>query len=335
MTPMIAQYFQGANIDYVFRMRYQANKLRMRFARRDQTIADMVPLPEAPVPKDRWISPGADVISHPPFPNEVSESHAGLLFSGVAQGIRAPNPEIPGGHIALIATNNNGVQAPPNSRDRMHACLQNPVAFNQRILKNEEEVAGINADLVDFLQEMRISSPLFGCVNVGGRMRGTHPVCGQLWTQDNRQMSATFLPMEGLGNSREEVALSGIIDVLTWRHALETTHGPNYLSHVRRVIVYPKFLENLNEILSTEKIDFGPIQSIWPAYEAILTQSMTWPVPIMLSKQESGWRTPDESQLLATAKFSKTAEMCAALKATQSTVTTGRNGRTRRCTHGT
>jgi hypothetical protein len=111
----------------------------------------------------------------------------------------------------------------------MHACLQKEVAFNRRILKNEEEVAGINADLEDLSQDMKMDTHLFACVNVGGRMRRTQPVCGQLWTQEDRQMSATCFPMEGLGNSREEVALSGIVNVLTWRHALETSQGPNYL----------------------------------------------------------------------------------------------------------
>jgi hypothetical protein len=41
------------------------------------------------------------------------------------------------------------------------------------------------------------------------------------------------------GNSREEVALSGIVDVLTWRHPLETSQDPNYLRRGQRVIVYP------------------------------------------------------------------------------------------------
>jgi hypothetical protein len=54
----------------------------------------------------------------------------------------------------------------------MHACSQTQVAFNQRILKNEEEVSGINADLADFLQEMSMTTPLCACVNVGGYMCG-------------------------------------------------------------------------------------------------------------------------------------------------------------------
>jgi hypothetical protein len=57
----------------------------------------------------------------------------------------------------------------------MKACLQEQVAFNQRILRNEEEVSGINADLTDFLQEMKIASLLFACVNLGGRIHGAQP----------------------------------------------------------------------------------------------------------------------------------------------------------------
>jgi hypothetical protein len=84
----------------------------------------MTPLPEAPIPKDPWISPEAEVVTYPPIQDELIEHHANLLFSGVAQGVRAPNPEIPGGHIALIATNDNEVQTPPDSLDNIHACLQ-------------------------------------------------------------------------------------------------------------------------------------------------------------------------------------------------------------------
>jgi hypothetical protein len=76
---------------------------------------------------------------------------------------------------------------------------------------------------------MPIDTPIYACVDVGGRMRGTPPVCGELWTQKDSQMTATCLPIKGLGNSREDVTLSGISDVLTWRNALETSQDPNYL----------------------------------------------------------------------------------------------------------
>jgi hypothetical protein len=122
----------------------------------------------------------AEVVSYQPIPNEYSESYASLLFSGVPQRIRAPNPEILGGYVSLVATNNNRVEISPNSLDRMHACLQKKVAFNQRILRNEEEVSAVSSGLADLLQDMRMDEPWFACINGGGRMRGTQPVCGQV-----------------------------------------------------------------------------------------------------------------------------------------------------------
>jgi hypothetical protein len=167
----------------------------------------------------------------------------------------------------------------------MHACRQRQVAFNQRISKNEEEIAAINSGLADFLQDMQMDMPLFACVNVGGRMRGTQQVCGQLWPQEDRQMSATCLPID-LGNSREEVALSGIVDVLAWRQALETSQDPDYLRPSQHVTVYPKFLDRLDAVLSSGDIGMDSCQERWPAYEAILLQSLIWPVNTRLSYED-------------------------------------------------
>jgi hypothetical protein len=73
--------------------------LRVWFAKEEDAVAGIRPLAEAPVPKDRWISPDAEVVSYPPMPNEVVEHSAQILFSGVSQGARVPHPEIPGGYI--------------------------------------------------------------------------------------------------------------------------------------------------------------------------------------------------------------------------------------------
>jgi hypothetical protein len=212
MSPMTAQYFQDMGIEYSIRMRYQGNVLRIWFAPRAQTQIGLVPLAEEAIPKERWISPEAEVITYPPVPDDVAGNYANVLFSGLAQGTRDSNPEIPGGHTALIATNNNRVQTPPNSLERMHARLQKQVAFNQRVLKNEELIAGINVALAGFLQGMDIDMPLYACVNVGERVRGAQPICGELFVHEDRQMSASCEPLEGLCTSREEGALSGIAD---------------------------------------------------------------------------------------------------------------------------
>jgi hypothetical protein len=110
----------------------------------------------------------------------LAENCANLLFSGDAQGIRPPNPEIQGGSIELVAISNNKVQSPPSSLDRMDASFQKQIAFDKRVLKNEDEVAGITSSISGFLQGIDLEQPVFICVTVGERMRGTQPVCGQL-----------------------------------------------------------------------------------------------------------------------------------------------------------
>jgi hypothetical protein len=91
-------------------------------------------------------------------------------------------------------------------------------------------------------------------------------------------MADTCLPLKGLGNLREEVALSGIADVLTWLRALEPSLDPDYLRPGRRVGIYLKFLDKLDAILESGNIGIDPEQSRWPAYEAILTQSISGPI---------------------------------------------------------
>jgi hypothetical protein len=111
----------------------------------------------------------------------------------------------------------------------------------------EEEVSGINSGIADFMQDMSFAEdkPVFVCVHVVERMRGTQPICGQLWTQEARQMTATNIVKDGLGNSRESVALSGVYDAFLWRHAMETSLDPSAKRPGQRVIVYPRLLDKL------------------------------------------------------------------------------------------
>jgi hypothetical protein len=75
------------------------------------------------------------------------------LFQGTVQEAPIPNPEIEGGHIVLIAQNNNQVQRPSQVLDRMHASYMKQAAFNRRIQKTEDEISGINADLMQFVHQ--------------------------------------------------------------------------------------------------------------------------------------------------------------------------------------
>jgi hypothetical protein len=103
-------------------------------------------------------------------------------------------------------------------------------------------------------------------------------------------MDASCRPLDGLGTSREEIALSGIVDVLSWRHVFEKAEDQSLPRPVQRVIVYPKFLEKLDAVLSSGDISADSEYCRAPAYEAILLQSMSWPVdrhPILLPERDA------------------------------------------------
>jgi hypothetical protein len=104
--------------------------------------------------------------------DELSTDFARILLGGTQQELY-DDPEVQGGRIALIASNNNKVQRPPNSLDRMHASLPKQVAYNQRVLSAEDEIAGISSELGDFLSKMSVqpTDPIIICVNAGESLK--------------------------------------------------------------------------------------------------------------------------------------------------------------------
>jgi hypothetical protein len=114
-----------------------------------------------------------EAITYPPVLDQEAESHASALCDGVLQTIRAPNPEIPGGSIALVAINNNMVQEPPDSLARMHASREKQAAFNKQVPEKEDEIAAINSALPDFLMGMSLAKTTFVLVNVSTKSIGS------------------------------------------------------------------------------------------------------------------------------------------------------------------
>jgi hypothetical protein len=55
----------------------------------------------------------------------------------------------------------------------MHASLPKQVAYNQRVLSAESEIAGINSELGDFLSKMSITAdePIIIYVNTGESLK--------------------------------------------------------------------------------------------------------------------------------------------------------------------
>jgi hypothetical protein len=104
LAPQMAWQCQVAGItNYQYRMRYVGNGLEAWFAPADYT--DWKPLIESPLPRDKLVTYEAFALSFPPCPDEHPKMSAAVLFNGVLQE-RYDDPEVQGGKIALIATNN-------------------------------------------------------------------------------------------------------------------------------------------------------------------------------------------------------------------------------------
>jgi hypothetical protein len=259
-------------------MRYQGNALRVWFTPEEVAAAGLdKPLAEVPIVKDRWISNDAEVLSYPPRSDEVAAKCAQLPFGGVTQR-PYPNPEVAGGHIALIATNNNPMQVPPPTLYQMHASLQKQIAFNRRMLKAENQSAGINSGLGDFLQDMSFeeSDPVFVGVGVGHTMRGNQRVGGQLWIQSDRQMTATNKVQDEMDGGIESAALSAIVETVSWRHALENTSDPNFQRRGRRILVHPKFLSKFATVLTTGNLGLDLDGGHDISYGRVMAECMYW-----------------------------------------------------------
>jgi hypothetical protein len=105
-------------------------------------------------------------------------------------------------------------------------------------------------------------------------------VAGQLWQQSDRQMTAYNVPYPGMANSRESAILTEVAEAVTWRHALEVD-GPRQGKHV---VIYPKELSQLGQVLSTgdpsvDSEDGHPI-----AYNSILQAVQSYEnTPLFLS----------------------------------------------------
>jgi hypothetical protein len=169
LSPQVAIACDNLGSDYVYKMRYQGNVLKVWCTPGELARAGLdKPLAEKPASKDKWTNGRVTVLAYALMSDDFAADFRRNLL-GAQQQERYDDPEVQGGRIALIASNNNMVQGPPNSLDRMHASYSKQVAYNQRVLSAEDEIAGINSEAPDFLSQMTAnpSEPIIICANAG------------------------------------------------------------------------------------------------------------------------------------------------------------------------
>jgi hypothetical protein len=250
LSPQVAVACERLETDFVYKMRYQGNVLKVWYTPGELTLACLsIPLAEKPISKDKWFDGRVTVLSDPPMSDDIAADFGRILLGGQLQE-RCDNQEVQGGQIALIASNNNIVQRPPNSLDRMHASYSKQVAYNQRVLSAESEIAGINSEAADFLSQMAVnpSEPIIICVSSGlSFKRHEQRTGGQLWMQSDRKMTDTNIPFPGMTNDAESACLAGVAEAVEWAHVLEDGLPKRT---TQRVVIYLPTMSEFTRVLS-------------------------------------------------------------------------------------
>jgi hypothetical protein len=202
---------------------------------------------------------------------------------------RYDDPEVQGGKIALIAYKQIGVQKPPSFLDHMQSRYLKQVAYNDRIIQAEKEIAAINADIPEFLSGMNLdpNDQVVIVVNGSEEMkRAEAAFAGQFWMQGDRHMTAANPVLKGDPTSREAAILSAMYEAVAWKHSLETVmNGPR---KGQRVIIYPKELTGIAQVLSTRNVTVqDDLEDHSELYSAILTESDMFEKPPLFVREDS------------------------------------------------
>jgi hypothetical protein len=166
----------------------------------------------------------------------------------------------------------------------MQSTFSKQVAYNQRVLEAESEIAGINCDIPHFLEDMTIDEPVYVCINSSEEMqRDEQAIAGQLWVQGNRQMTTSNAVPEEMANTCDSVLLCAAAEAVTWNHASQ----PDQPRKGQRIIIYPKDLIQLEEFLATSDPNVDPEDGHPLAYEVILRESQKFETTPLFLKEDS------------------------------------------------
>jgi hypothetical protein len=234
------------------------------------------------------------IFSQPPMPDDQIREIPTILFGPrVYLQERYDDEEVQGGKIALIPFEHFRVQKPPNGLDRMHSTFLKQVAYNQRVMEAEDQIAGINCDVPHFLSDMTLDPEqrVIICVNSSEEMkRDEEDIGGQLWIQGDRQMTASNKVFEGMANTRESAVITAAAEAVSWRHALELD-GPR---KGQRVIIFPKDVPHLDAFLSSRDPNISEDDGHPIAFSTILQHSQTFENPPQFWREDSEPITSDE-----------------------------------------
>jgi hypothetical protein len=245
---------------------------------------------EDPSPKDKWYAWSGVMAYTFPLTEEVHEGPSILFGPGSVSQERYDDEEIQGGKITLIAVKQMRAQKPPNSLDRMQSTYSKKVAYNQRILEAESEIAGINLEIPQLLEDMTLEEPVYVCINSSEEMdRDEQSIAGQLWIQADRHMAVSNVVPDGMADTKDSALLAAAAEAVSWNHASQ----PDQPRKGQRVIIYPRDLTRLEDFLSTGDPNVDPEDDHPLAYATILQESAKFQVTPMFLNEDSEPITSD------------------------------------------
>jgi hypothetical protein len=121
--------------------------------------------------------------------------------------------------------------------------------------------------------------------------RNEAAVGGQLWIQGQRQMTAMNRVAEGLANDKEGAILSAVDEAVTWMSALDLDEGPR---KGQRVVIYPKEMTQLEQVLSTGDPNIDDVNGHPIAYVSILLAAQSYEHPPVFLKEDDEQITSNE-----------------------------------------
>jgi hypothetical protein len=122
--------------------------------------------------------------------------------------------------------------------------------------------------------------------------------------QKDRHLAVFNRTMKGMVDSRESAILTAAAEAVTWRHALEfeekTRKG-------QRVIIYPKEMTKLTEVLTTKNPNVDPEGGHQLAYSIILQTAQTHENPPLFMSEDNEQITSNEVMKESVAEWMNTA----------------------------
>jgi hypothetical protein len=275
IIPALANF----GFDVQYRMRYFQNSLYIWHVPTVMFQDGYIrPLSEEPCPKDKWYTETGLMAFSFPVTEEHEFAELSSKICGRILGIEDQyvDPEVQGGKIVLLAEKQYGAQKPPNFLDRMQSRYLKQSQYNNRIIEAEKEIAAINADIPEFLSQMTLdpNDLVVIVTNACEEMkRDEIAYGGQLWMQQDRHMAVANPVILGEPNSREAAIISAVCEAVEWTHALEIPDAEDKRLG-QRVIIYPKELTGLSQVISTgNPIVPDAIEDHSALYERILIKS--------------------------------------------------------------